>query len=102
MINVVSGRADQRQGWLSKVLGLVIASMTVITLCAALARPAAADECKDDTLTPRGLLSAPGVGVRQPANSQPNLLINGTCIVTPGHYYFGEVNIVGSGKLVFL
>jgi cell migration-inducing and hyaluronan-binding protein len=98
----VAGSVDRVRQSLSRSLALVIVSMITIVLCGALARPAAADECKDDTLTPRGLLSAPGVGVRQPANSQPNLLVDGTCIVTPGHYYFGEVNIVAPGKLVFL
>src|SRR5579871_3729662 len=97
-----AGRMDRAWQSLSRSLALVVVSMATIVICGALARPAAADECKDDTLTPRGLLSAPGVGARQPADSQPPLLIDGTCIVTPGHYYFGEVNIIAPGKLVFV
>ncbi len=51
-----------------------------------------------------GLRTSLGGGdVRQPADSQPDLLVTGVCLVQPGTYYYRNINVVQpAGALVFV
>ena len=76
------------------------AGLAVVLFGLLAAPPArAGDSGCDGVLEQKGLPIT--LDARVPEDAQPNLLVKGACVVKPGKYYFGEVNIIKGGKLTF-
>jgi cell migration-inducing and hyaluronan-binding protein len=75
-------------------LGMPLLSATAV-------RAQEPEPCTDGELKPKSELNISLVGAG-PGESQPDLKISGTCIVkTVGDYYYGKVNVIKGGALIF-